>query len=62
MTHESATVLAQTIALIIFFGLFIAVIAYVLWPGNKRSFEEAAKLPLDDEDDENDDKPKDDRS
>jgi cytochrome c oxidase cbb3-type subunit IV len=59
MTHESATVLAQTIALIIFFALFIGVIAYVLWPGNKRSFEEAANLPLDDE---KNDKPEDDRS
>ena len=59
MTHESATVLAQVLALLIFFALFIGVLVYVLWPGNKRSFEEAAKLPLEDE---KNDKPEDDRS
>ena len=59
MTHESATVLAQIIALLIFFGLFIGVIAYALWPSNKRTFEEAANLPLEDE---KSDKPEDDPS
>jgi cytochrome c oxidase cbb3-type subunit 4 len=30
-------------------ALFAAVIVYVFWPGNKKKFDDAAKLPLDDE-------------
>jgi cytochrome c oxidase cbb3-type subunit 4 len=53
MTHQAATVLSQTIALILFVGLFVGILAYVFWPGNKEKFDEAAELPLDD----NNDKP-----
>lgn len=49
MTHEDATVLSQTIALILFVVLFVGVIIYVFWPGNRKKFDEASKLPLDDE-------------
>jgi cytochrome c oxidase cbb3-type subunit IV len=59
MTHHYATVLSQIVALILFVALFIGVIIYVFWPGNKKKFDEAAKLPLEDEDD---DKPEGDRS
>lgn len=55
MTYHAATVLSQTVALILFVALFVAVIVYVFWPGNKKKFEEAAKLPLEnDSDDEPD--------
>ena len=47
MTHQAATVLSQTIALILFVGLFVGILAYVFWPGNKKKFDEAAELPLD---------------
>ena len=30
----------------IFFALFIAIVAYAVWPRNKASFDEAAKMPL----------------
>jgi cytochrome c oxidase cbb3-type subunit IV len=49
MSHQDATVLTQTIALILFFVLFVGVIVYVFWPGNRKKFDEASKLPLDDE-------------
>jgi len=52
MTHESATVLSQIIALILFVSLFAGILAYVLWPGNKKKFDEAAQLPLDDDNDD----------
>jgi len=52
MTYESASTFSQIAALILFIALFLAVIVYVFWPGNKRKFDEAAKLPLEDEDDE----------
>jgi len=37
--------------------LFAGVVLYAFWPGNKRRFDEAAKLPL--EDDPESDKEKD---
>jgi len=52
MTYESASTFSQVAALIIFIALFIGVILYVFWPGNKKKFDDAAKLPLEDEDDE----------
>ena len=51
MTHQTATVLSQTIALILFVGLFVGILTYVFWPGNKKKFDEAAELPLDDDND-----------
>jgi cytochrome c oxidase cbb3-type subunit 4 len=59
MTHQAATVLSQTVALILFVALFVGVLLYVFWPGNKKKFEDAAKLPLEDE---QNDKPNGDRS
>jgi len=50
MTYEAASVLSQSGVLVLFFALFIAVVAYVFWPGNKKKFDEAAQLPLDDDD------------
>ena len=48
MTYESATIFSQIAALIIFIALFVGVIFYVSWPGNKKKFDEAANLPLED--------------
>jgi len=59
MTYESASVLSQIVALILFIALFVGVIVYVFWPGNKKKFDEASKLPLEDE---KSDKPDGDRS
>jgi cytochrome c oxidase cbb3-type subunit 4 len=49
MTHQAATVLSQTVALVLFVALFVGVLIYVFWPGNKKKFDAASKLPLDDE-------------
>jgi len=59
MTHQAATVLSQTVALVLFIALFVGVVVYVFWPGNKKKFDDAAKLPLEDE---KNDKPDGDRS
>jgi cytochrome c oxidase cbb3-type subunit IV len=56
MTYEAVSVLSQTVVLVLFVVLFVAIVAYVFWPGNKKKFDEAAQLPLDD-----DDKPEGDR-
>jgi cytochrome c oxidase cbb3-type subunit 4 len=52
MTYESATTFSQIAALVIFIALFLGVIVYVFWPGNKKKFDETANLPLEDKDDE----------
>lgn len=59
MTHQAATVLSQTVALVLFVALFVGVVVYVFWPGKKKKFDDAAKLPLEDE---KNDKPGGDRS
>ena len=52
MTYESAATFSQIAALVIFIALFLGVIVYVFWPGNKKKFDETANLPLEDKDDE----------
>jgi cytochrome c oxidase cbb3-type subunit IV len=32
----------------VFVGLFVAVLLYALWPRNRVTFEQAARLPLED--------------
>lgn len=51
MTYHAATVLSQTVALVLFVALFVAIVAYVFWPGNKKKFDDAAQAPLDDSND-----------
>jgi len=46
MTYEQVASISQVAALLFFIGLFVAVLIYAFWPGNKKRFEEAAKLPL----------------
>ena len=46
MTYETVASFTQVAALLVFVALFAGVVIYVLWPGNKKSFEEAAKIPL----------------
>jgi len=50
MTYHAATVLSQTVALVLFISLFLGIIAYVFWPGNKKKFDEAAQVPLENND------------
>jgi cytochrome c oxidase cbb3-type subunit IV len=30
----------------IFVAIFIAIVVYALWPGNRAAFDDAAKMPL----------------
>lgn len=48
MTYHTATVLSQTVALVLFVVLFVAIVVYVFWPGNKKKFDDAAQVPLED--------------
>jgi cytochrome c oxidase cbb3-type subunit 4 len=50
MSYEEASILSRTVVLVAFVALFVAVVVYAYWPGNKKSFDEAAQLPLDNDD------------
>jgi cytochrome c oxidase cbb3-type subunit IV len=41
-----ATQLVSTLWTPIFVGIFLAIVAYALWPRNKADFDEAARMPL----------------
>jgi cytochrome c oxidase cbb3-type subunit 4 len=36
--------------------MFVAVLVYAFWPGNKKRFEDAARLPLEKDPEPNDEK------
>jgi cytochrome c oxidase cbb3-type subunit 4 len=50
MTYESAQSIFGMAGLIIFLVLFTGVVAFVLWPGNRKGFEEASRIPLERDD------------
>ena len=50
MSYESMQTVSAMIGLFVFIGLFIAVLVFVFWPGNRKSFEEASRIPLEKDD------------
>jgi|EndMetStandDraft_4_1072995.scaffolds.fasta_scaffold106555_3 cytochrome c oxidase cbb3-type subunit IV len=52
MTYEAIRSMAGITGLLIFIGLFVVVLLYVFWPGNKARFERARHLPLENDKDE----------
>jgi cbb3-type cytochrome oxidase subunit 3 len=42
--------LARVVVTVASFLAFLAILGYVAYPGNRRRFEAAARLPLDDDD------------
>jgi cytochrome c oxidase cbb3-type subunit 4 len=56
MTYEQVSNYAQVTALLFFLALFVGVVIYAFWPGNKKRFEKDAEIPLQkDPDQETDD-------
>lgn len=47
MSYDTVATLSQTGSLLLFFVLFIAVVAYVMWPGNAERFRRAGRDALD---------------
>jgi cytochrome c oxidase cbb3-type subunit IV len=45
-SYEFFAHIAQTWGLVYFFVLFIAVLAYALWPSRQKQFDKSARLPL----------------
>jgi cbb3-type cytochrome oxidase subunit 3 len=50
MTYESAQSIFGMIGLILFVTLGTVVVALTFWPGQRRSFNEASRIPLQSED------------
>ena len=48
--YEILSSFAQTWGLLLFVALFGVVLAYALWPRNQEKFDEAARVPLRDDD------------
>lgn len=46
MTYEQVAPISQIAALLFFFALFIGVLVYVFWPGNKKKFKQASEIPF----------------
>lgn len=53
MDYQTATQFAQTWGLWLLMAGFIAACVYALWPGNRETFDRAARAPLKDGDDTN---------
>lgn len=51
--YETLSSIAQTWGLLLFVLAFILVLIYALNPNNKTKFDQAKKIPLNDEDDAN---------
>jgi cytochrome c oxidase cbb3-type subunit IV len=56
MAYEQVASITQVAALLLFVALFIGVLIYVFWPGNKKRFDEAARLPLEKDPDSDENK------
>jgi cytochrome c oxidase cbb3-type subunit 4 len=52
MTYEEVKGLAAMAGLIIFIVLFAGVLIYVFWPGNRKRFEQARGIPLEQDPDD----------
>ena len=49
MEYEQVASISQVAALIFIIVLFAGVVLYAFWPGNQKRFDEAARLPLEDD-------------
>jgi cytochrome c oxidase cbb3-type subunit 4 len=45
-TYQALASFAQTWGLAYFVAIFAAVVAYAMWPSRKQQFDEAARMPL----------------
>ncbi len=51
VTYHEVTHFAHTWGLVLLVILFVGSLAYALWPSNQKQFDEASRVPLDDDDD-----------
>ncbi len=46
MSYDTVATVSQVTSLLMFISLFVAVVAYAFWPGNKGRFDEAQAKAL----------------
>ncbi len=49
MSYEEIRSAAGSYGLIYFILMFIGVLIYALWPGNRKKFDDAARIPLEED-------------
>ncbi|MBF0625216.1 MAG: cbb3-type cytochrome c oxidase subunit 3 [Magnetococcales bacterium] len=49
MEFETINRLAKEFALVWFFLLFVGIVLWAFWPGNRKRFEQAGRMALDDD-------------
>lgn len=47
MTYDTVATFSQVTSLLFFIALFIGVVAYAFWPGNRQKFDAAQRKALD---------------
>jgi cytochrome c oxidase cbb3-type subunit 4 len=47
MSYQLVAEISQTTSLLMFIALFVGVLAYAFWPGNRDRFEKAQRQALD---------------
>ncbi len=47
MSYDTIATISQVTSLLMFIAMFIAVVAYALWPENGKKFEQAQQRALD---------------
>ncbi|MEE9590365.1 MAG: cbb3-type cytochrome c oxidase subunit 3 [Hyphomicrobiaceae bacterium] len=52
MTYDQVASITQVAALLLFIALFVGVLVYTFWPGNKARFDRASRLPLEQDTDQ----------
>lgn len=50
LSHETVVLIARLVGLACMIALFIGVLVYIFWPGNRRRFRRAKRSVLEDED------------
>jgi cytochrome c oxidase cbb3-type subunit IV len=46
MTYDTVAMVSQVTTLLLFILMFVLVIGYVFWPGNRGKFDKAARVAL----------------
>lgn len=47
MTYDTVAAFSQVTSLLLFVALFLGVVAYAFWPGNRRRFDSVQRQALD---------------
>lgn len=51
LSYHEVSHFAQTWGLVLLVVLFLGGVVYALWPSNKKRFDKASRMPLEDDDD-----------